>query len=130
PCAPPPETKRGRKPLVVQQEALRARVELDAPCAPVEAPDRFLDRRLVHVEPNERDQPAARPLPVLQRAVGRRAGSSMQNMNAREMPYVSMIRASSSYWPEKPSMSCPRWTWASKISTSAGRSRRSWSSLS
>ena len=49
----------GREPLVVQQEALGTRVELDSARACVEAARCFLDRRLGEVEPDERDQATA-----------------------------------------------------------------------
>ena len=44
------------------------------------------------------------------------------------IPYRSMDRSSSSYWPLMPSMSWPRWRWASKISAPSGSSRCSSSS--
>ena len=82
-----------RETLVVQQEALGARMELDPARAGVEAAGRLLDRVLAQVEPDEGDEPAVRALCVRERAVVRRAGSagcrsgsSMQNMKEREMP--------------------------------------------
>ena len=63
----------GREPLVGGGELLRARVQLDAARAGVEAAARLLDRRLVQVEADERDQPAAAPLGERERAVVRGA---------------------------------------------------------
>jgi hypothetical protein len=67
------ELEDGREPLVVQQEPLRARVELDPPCAEVEAALRLLDRALGQVESDERDHPSARALGVGERPVIRGA---------------------------------------------------------
>ena len=66
------EREDGCQPLVVQQEALRARVELDPARAEVEAALGLLDRALGQVEADERDQPSLGALRVLQRAVVRR----------------------------------------------------------
>ena len=66
-----------REPLVVQQESLRARVELDPAGAEVEAPlapPRSAPRQ---VEPDERDQPPVRALGERERAVVRRAEAGM-----------------------------------------------------
>ena len=90
-----------REPLVAGVELLGARVQLDAAGAGVEAAARLLDRRLVQVEPHERDQPAAR-CARRRRASGRsrrvnagcRSGSSRQNMNAREIPYAAISASS------------------------------------
>ena len=62
-----------REPLVVQQELLRPRMQLDAARAGVEAARRLLDRALREVEPDERDEPALRALRVGERAVVRGA---------------------------------------------------------
>ena len=62
-----------RQPLVVQLEALRARVELDPAGAEVEAASRLLERLLGQVEPDERDEAPVRPLRERERAVVRGA---------------------------------------------------------
>ena len=86
------EREDGGEPLVVEQELLRARMELDPAGAEVEAAVRLLDRPLVEREPHERDQPALGARGELERPVvarpeaGCRSGSSRQNMMAREMP--------------------------------------------
>ena len=67
------EREHGREPLVGRVEPLRARMELDPARAGVEAALRLLDRRLVQVEPHERDQPAAGALGERERAVVRGA---------------------------------------------------------
>ena len=54
------------------KEALRPRVELDAPRAEIEASGRLLDRRLVEVEPHEREELAGRCGGVRERPVVRR----------------------------------------------------------
>ena len=64
----------GREPLVVQQEPLRARVELDPPRAEVEAALGLLDRALGQVEADERDEAALGARGELERAVVRRRG--------------------------------------------------------
>ena len=80
------------EPLVVQQEALGPRVELDPARSAVEGARRLFDRLFAQVEPHERDQPAAgalreRERPVVRGAeAGCRSGSSMQNMKACEIP--------------------------------------------
>ena len=61
-----------REPLVVQEEALRARMELDPAGAEVEAAGRLLDRLLAQVEADEGDEAAVRALREL-RASGRSA---------------------------------------------------------
>ena len=66
-----------REPLVVQEEALRSRVELDPARAEVEAARRLLDRVLAQVEPDERDEATVRALRVLERPVVRRAEGRM-----------------------------------------------------
>ena len=58
-----------RQPLVVQQELLGTRVELDPARAEVETARRLLDRLLGEIEPHERDQAPARALGVGKRAV-------------------------------------------------------------
>ena len=63
--------------VVGRVEALGARVELDPAGAGVEAAARLLDRRLVEVEPDKRDQPAGRTLGVRERAVVRGAEAGM-----------------------------------------------------
>ena len=63
--------------LVRGGELLGAGVELDPARAGVEAAPRLLDRRLVQVEPHERDQPAVRPLGMGERAVVRGAEGRM-----------------------------------------------------
>jgi hypothetical protein len=70
------EREDGRQPLVVQQEALRPRVELDPARADVDAAGRLLHRLLGEIEPHEGDQPSARTLgegegAVVGRAEGR-----------------------------------------------------------
>ena len=91
-----------RQSLVVQEKALGARMELDAAGAEVEAPLRLGDRVLSQVEPDERDQPPSERFACSSvrsfgaRKPGWRSGSSMQNMNAREIPWLAMIRSSSS----------------------------------
>ena len=62
-----------RQPLVVQEEALGARMELDASRAEVEATLGLRDRILSEVEPDERDQPPLGALRVLECAVVRRS---------------------------------------------------------
>ena len=59
----------GREPLVVEEELLRARMELDPARAEVEAASRLLDRPLVEREPDERDEPAVRARRELERPV-------------------------------------------------------------
>ena len=66
------DREHGREPLVVEQEALRSRMELDPARAELEAPARLLDRALGQVEPDEREQPAVRPSRP-RRACGRSA---------------------------------------------------------
>ncbi len=51
------ELEHRREARVVQEELLRARVELDAAGAEVEAARRLLDRSLVERKPDERDHP-------------------------------------------------------------------------
>ena len=53
------EREDGSEALVRRGEALSPRVQLDAACPGVEAASRFLERRFVQVESNERDQPPA-----------------------------------------------------------------------
>ena len=67
------ELEHRAEPLVGRVELLRARVELDPSRAGVEAARRLLDRRLVQVEADERDQPAVRALRERERAVVRGA---------------------------------------------------------
>ena len=67
------ELEHRRQPLVVQQELLGTRVELDPARAEVEAARGLLDRLLGQVEPHERDQAPARALGVGERAVVGRA---------------------------------------------------------
>jgi hypothetical protein len=62
-----------RQPLVGRVEPLRPRVQLDPARPRVEAAGGLLDRGLVQVEADERDQPAGRALRELERAVVRRA---------------------------------------------------------
>ena len=71
------EREHRRQPLVVQQEALRPRVQLDPARAEIEAARRLLDRLLAQVEAHERDQPAARALGERERAVVRGAEGGM-----------------------------------------------------
>ena len=59
----------GREPLVVEQELLSARMELDPTRPEVEAAARLLDRALVEREPHERDEPAFRAGRELERPV-------------------------------------------------------------
>ena len=82
-----------RQPLVVQLEALRARVELDPAGAEVEAPSGLLGEPLLRqVEPDEGDEPPVRPLGERERAVVRcpeprmPVGLVRQNMFARDTP--------------------------------------------
>ena len=63
------EREHRRQPLVVEQELLGARMELDAAGAEVEAAGRLLDRLLVEREPDEGDHAAARALGERERAV-------------------------------------------------------------
>ena len=65
------------EPLVGRAEALRARVQLDPLRAGVEAAVRLLDRRLVQVEPHERDEPALRARGEGERPVVRGAERGM-----------------------------------------------------
>ena len=67
------ELEHRRQALVVQEEPLRARVQLDPSRAAIEAAHCFLDRMLREVEPDERDQTAAGLLRVGERPVVRRA---------------------------------------------------------
>ena len=67
------DREHGSEALVVEQEALGPRVQLDAARAAVEAAPRLLDRPLGEVEPHERDQPPLRPTGRLERAVVRGA---------------------------------------------------------
>src|SRR5215210_6825707 len=60
--------------------------------------------------------------------LGRRSGSSRQKTNERVIECARWIRSNSSSSPRIPSMSRPRWTWASKISTPSGSSARTTSS--
>ena len=66
-----------RQPLVVEEEALGARMELDAAGAEVEAAFGLRDRILSQVEPDERDQPPFGALRVLECAVVRRSEAGM-----------------------------------------------------
>ena len=59
------------EPLVVQEEALRPRVELDPARPQIEAPCRLLDRLLRQVEPDEGDEEALGALGGRERAVVR-----------------------------------------------------------
>ena len=61
------------EPRVARGELLRARMQLDPAGAEVEAARRLLDRRLVQVEADERDQPAAAALRERERSVVRGA---------------------------------------------------------
>ncbi len=63
------EREDGREPLVVEQELLGARMELDPARAEVEAAARLLDRPLVEREPHERDEAAVRARRELERPV-------------------------------------------------------------
>ena len=56
------------QPFVVEEELLRARMQLDASRAEVEAALRFADRVLGQVEPNERNQPPLRSRREVERA--------------------------------------------------------------
>ena len=67
------EREDGLEPRVVRQEALRARVELDAARAEVDAAARLLDRCLVEVEADVRDELVGRRGRVGERAVVRGA---------------------------------------------------------
>src|SRR4029077_17585083 len=67
------EREDGGKSLVVEQELLRARVQLDPAGAEVEAAARFLDRSLVEREPDERGQPSVCARRELERPVVSRA---------------------------------------------------------
>ena len=71
------ELEHRREPLVVEQEALRARVQLDPAGAEVEAAARLLDRALGQVEPDERDEAALRARGERERAVVRGAEGRM-----------------------------------------------------
>src|SRR5262249_47963377 len=63
------ELEHGREPLVVQQELLRTRMELDPARAEIQAALRLLDRALAHVEAHERDQSTVASRSELERAV-------------------------------------------------------------
>ena len=63
------DREHGREPVVVEQELLRPRVQLDAARAEVEAPLRLSDRILGEVEADEGDHPAVRPLGERERPV-------------------------------------------------------------
>ena len=63
------ELEHRREPLVGEQELLRPRMELDAARAAVHAACCLLDRFLVHVEANERNEPAVAPGGELECAV-------------------------------------------------------------
>ena len=63
------EREHRREALVVEEELLRARVELDPAGAEVEAALRLLDRLLVEGEPDEGDHAAARALRERERTV-------------------------------------------------------------
>ena len=67
------ELEHRREPVVGRVEPLRARMQLDPARARVEAALGLLDRRLVQVEPHERDQAALRALREGERAVVRGA---------------------------------------------------------
>jgi hypothetical protein len=54
------------EPVVVEEELLCARMELDAAGAEVEAASRLLDRAFIEREPDERDHPSVRPLGELE----------------------------------------------------------------
>ena len=71
------ELEHRREPLVVEQELLRAGVQLDPAGAAVEAAHRLLDRALGQVEPDERDEPAVALLCERERAVVRRPEAGM-----------------------------------------------------
>ena len=69
------EREHRREPLVVEQEALGPRVQLDPASAEVEATGRLLDRIFPEVEPDERDQsPAGAPRLLERPVVGRSEG--------------------------------------------------------
>ena len=76
-----------REPLVVEQELLRARVELDPTGAAVEAPLGLGDRLLAQVEPDVRDHPPLRPLGERERAVvpGAEAGMAVGLVEAEDV---------------------------------------------
>jgi hypothetical protein len=61
----------GREALVVEQELLRTRMELDPPGAEVEAALGLLDRLLAEVEADEGDQPPPAAGGMLEGAVVR-----------------------------------------------------------
>ena len=63
------ELEHRRQPLVVQQELLRARMQLDSARAAVEAPSRLADRIFGEVEPYEWHQLSAASLGVGERPV-------------------------------------------------------------
>src|SRR5207253_10010118 len=66
-----------RQALVVQQEPLCARVQLDPARAEIEAADCLLDRMLAEIETHERDQRAAGALCIGERPVVRRPEGRM-----------------------------------------------------
>ena len=72
----------GREPVVVEQELLGPRVELDPAGAEVEAARRLLDRALREVEPDERDEARRRSAPR-SRASGRSGRESPDGGRAR-----------------------------------------------
>ena len=116
------------EPLVGRVEALRARVQLDPARAGVEAARRLLDRRLVQVEPDERDEPPVRARGERERAVVRGAEGGMpvglveaEHERARDRrARPSAARAGRS---RRPCRRCrvPRWRCASKISAPVGQ---------
>ena len=67
------DRKNGREPLVVQEELLRAGMELDPLGAEVETTVCLLDRLLAEIEPDEGDQPTLAAGGVLERPVVRRS---------------------------------------------------------
>ena len=140
------EGEHGCEALVVQEELLRTRVELDAAGAEVEAADRFLDRLLGQVEADERNEgpPSARLRPASGRWRPGSRGGGRARPCRRRTPAGSVAleeRTRSSNGAVNPSMSRPTWTWASKrrgpsgmrasaSSSYAAMRERAWASVS
>ena len=128
------EREDGSEPLVVEQELLRARMELDPAGAEIEAafaPPRSALRRARAARTGQGGPPSARRT----RASGRCPRGSRVPVGLVEAEHVGArdavavhVPMSSSRRPTIPSMSVPRCVWASKMSRSSGRSARTRSS--
>ena len=71
------ELEHGRKPLVVEQEALGPRMQLDPACAEIEAAPRLLDGARGEVEAREGDEEPVRTLRGRERPVVRGSESGL-----------------------------------------------------